>query len=253
MWWHDLHNSNAHLHAYTRNRSCHWMWPRQDVPQDSDTWAPPPPRRASPGSRSSTGRWTLPSLEHSLVRTHLSCRQPLVWQEHHLEISFMSFRLLNVVLPEQTVVLHTNLLSSVQRSSLHWLSWVWTRQPSLSTSFFGSPPAHLLKVHGLQSVQTQVLFPCSLTPPIRLCVFAFYEVVTLHISYWSKMASIPLAELLSIKPALFCPAEVVAAVSMGLPLPAAGANAGGLTVGPIAWCFHCKGIVFINLCLCSVQ
>ena len=55
-----------------------------------------------------------------------------------------------------------------------------------------------------------------------LCGFAFHEVVTLHISYWSKMASISLAELLSIIPALLSDAWVVAAVPMGLPLPATG-------------------------------
>ena len=49
------------------------------------------------------------------------------------------------------------------------------------------------------------------------------------------MASIRLAELLSVNPAPGIPAEVVAAVSVGLPPPATGENTGGTTVGPIAW------------------
>ena len=49
------------------------------------------------------------------------------------------------------------------------------------------------------------------------------------------MASLRLAPVLGVKPALGVPAEVVAAVIEGLPPYAAGANTGGTTVGPIAW------------------
>ena len=49
------------------------------------------------------------------------------------------------------------------------------------------------------------------------------------------MASICLAPLLGVKPALGVQTEVVAAVTEGLPPPATGENTGGTTVGPIAW------------------
>ena len=48
------------------------------------------------------------------------------------------------------------------------------------------------------------------------------------------MASIRLARLLGVKPALGVPAEVVAAVTEGLPPNATGENTGSTTVGAIA-------------------